>query len=72
MNIGTNAPSFPIGEFSNTPTIAHTKLDPPLTPASSNLSRRAISNRRPSPNAVVNVVREFHAVQPGFPQLASI
>ena len=46
MNIGTNAPSFDIGEFSNTPTISTYKGWTLPYSGRSSLSRRAISSRR--------------------------
>ena len=73
MNIGTNAVSFPIGEFTNRPTI--TTYQGWTLPYSGRFDPFQDSYLQPQsflPGAVVNLVRQFHPVQPGLPQLASI
>ena len=61
MNIGTNAPSFHIGEFSNTPHDHHLpRLDPSLLGQVPAFPGELSAAADFLPDAVVNLVRQFH------------
>ena len=81
MTIGTDAPSFPIGEYTNRPTVTtyqgwtspysgQVPTFPGKLPPTAAGQRKLLDEYLSG--AVGNRVRQCHPLQPGFPQLASI
>ena len=73
MNIGTNAPSFPHRRIQQHTDHQHVqRLDTPLLGQVPAFPGELSATANFLPDAVFNLVRQFHPVQPGLPQLAPI